>query len=184
MKILVFCGSGRAHSNTDHLLKQVAQGAMDNNHEIVSYNLDQLSFKGCKGCGACKASGTCSRIDAMTPIYQELYDCDAVVVGSPIYMGDITGQTRLFFDRWYALKNRDFSRRILDDKKGALIIVQGAQDAASYQSCLNKWMRFLSSYGFITPIEHTIIAAGIGPAGQISNHPDLMKKAYRIGHNL
>ena len=41
----------------------------------------------------------------MAPVYADLREADAIVVGSPIYMGDITAQTMLFINRLYAFLN-------------------------------------------------------------------------------
>lgn len=52
---------------------------------------------------ACKLKGKASNIcrfkDALTPILEEIARADGLVLGSPIYFGEVTGQMRAFLER-------------------------------------------------------------------------------------
>lgn len=52
---------------------------------------------------ACKVKGRASNVcrfrDALTPVLEEIAQADALVLGSPIYFGDVTGQMRSFLER-------------------------------------------------------------------------------------
>ena len=52
---------------------------------------------------ACKLKGKASNIcrfkDALTPFLEEIAQADGLVLGSPIYFGDVTGQMRTFLER-------------------------------------------------------------------------------------
>ena len=54
-------------------------------------------------CMACKVKGKASNIckfkDPLTPILEEIAQDDGLVLGSPIYFGDVTGQMRTFLER-------------------------------------------------------------------------------------
>lgn len=39
----------------------------------------------------------------MQDLYKELLSADAIIIGTPIYFGQATGQTRAFTDRFYAI---------------------------------------------------------------------------------
>jgi multimeric flavodoxin WrbA len=41
----------------------------------------------------------CAQRDGLRPLLEAIRDCDAFVVGSPIYFGDVTGLTRAFIER-------------------------------------------------------------------------------------
>jgi multimeric flavodoxin WrbA len=48
---------------------------------------------------ACKVKGKASNIckfkDSLTPILEEIAQADGLVLGSPIYFGDVTGQATM-----------------------------------------------------------------------------------------
>ena len=46
-----------------------------------------------------KASNVCKFKDALTPVLEEIAEADGLVLGSPIYFGDVTGQMRTFLER-------------------------------------------------------------------------------------
>jgi multimeric flavodoxin WrbA len=46
-----------------------------------------------------KASNVCKFRDALTPALEDIADADGLVLGSPIYFGDVTGQMRTFLER-------------------------------------------------------------------------------------
>ena len=41
--------------------------------------------------------------DGMAPLYAEIFSADAVVIGTVVFMFQITGQTKTFIDRLFAL---------------------------------------------------------------------------------
>jgi multimeric flavodoxin WrbA len=52
---------------------------------------------------ACKLKGKAQNIcrfkDALTPLLEEIAQADGLVLGSPIYFGEVTGQMRAFLER-------------------------------------------------------------------------------------
>jgi multimeric flavodoxin WrbA len=76
-----------------------AQGAQT---ELV--HLYDLDFKGCTSCFACKTRGgksygRCAMKDGLTPLLESIATADALVIGSPVYFGSVTGETRSFLER-------------------------------------------------------------------------------------
>ncbi|WP_245612010.1 flavodoxin family protein [endosymbiont 'TC1' of Trimyema compressum] len=64
-------------------------------------NLCGLNYKGCSSCFACKHKnnryiGKCSMVDNLTITLEKIINSDALIIGSPIYIGDITSLTRAF----------------------------------------------------------------------------------------
>lgn len=67
-------------------------------------NLYDLEFKGCVSCLACKtiggrSYGKCAMRDALKPVLEKVADADAIILGSPIYFGSVTGEMRSFMER-------------------------------------------------------------------------------------
>lgn len=101
---MAFNASPRKKWNTASLLKKAIEGADSQGAETSLVHLYDLHFKGCISCFACKTRGdksygTCAVQDDLTPIYDEIKKADAIILGSPIYFGDVTGELRSFLER-------------------------------------------------------------------------------------
>ena len=165
MKILVLNGSPRAAGNTSRLINAVVDAAKDASEkagaaaEVHSYLLNDLSFKGCQGCMACKketAKG-CEQVDGLTPALQMMLDADAWVVGTPIYMGQVTGQLKLCLDRMYGFSGANRVIRIPPGKKAVIALTQGQPDPDAYKGVTDLLANTLSRRGFAV---ETVVSSG------------------------
>lgn len=104
-KIMVIDGGPRKTMNTAALLEKVAEGiaSAGKDIEVKHVRLYDLNYKGCMSCMACKLKGKASNVckfrDALTPILEEVSVADGLVMGSPIYFGEVTAQLRAFLER-------------------------------------------------------------------------------------
>ncbi|BDZ70449.1 flavodoxin family protein [Methanobacterium petrolearium] len=100
MKVVGFTGSPRKNSNTEILVKEALKGAGAAGADTAIFNLNQMSIKPCQACMHCKShEGECDIRDDMQIIYNEIQDADAFILGSPVYMWQMTAQAKLFTDR-------------------------------------------------------------------------------------
>jgi multimeric flavodoxin WrbA len=105
MKAIAINGSPRKKWNTATLLERALEGAASEGAETEIIHLYDLNFKGCISCFACKLKdgksyGKCAMNDELTPVLEKLKDADAVILGSPIYLGNSTGEMRSFMERY------------------------------------------------------------------------------------
>ena len=105
MKVIAINGSPRKKWNTATLLEKALEGAETEGAETEIIHLYDLNFKGCTSCFACKLKdgksyGKCAMKDELTPVLDRLKDADAVILGSPIYLGNSTGEMRSFMERY------------------------------------------------------------------------------------
>ncbi|AKB61468.1 flavodoxin family protein [Methanosarcina mazei] len=105
MKVIAINGSPRRTWNTATLLEKALEGAASEGSETEMIHLYDLDFKGCISCFACKlrdgkSYGKCAMQDDLTPVLEQLEDADAVILGSPIYLGNSTGEMRSFMERY------------------------------------------------------------------------------------
>lgn len=104
-KIIIVDGGPRKNMNTAALLQRVADGANTSvgEIEVKTIRLYDLDYKGCMSCMACKLKGRTSNIccfkDALSPVLEEIAQADGLVLGSPIYFGEVTAQMRAFLER-------------------------------------------------------------------------------------
>jgi multimeric flavodoxin WrbA len=104
MKVLAFNGSPRKHWNTAMLLENALEGAASAGAETELIHLYDLNYKGCMSCFSCKVKdgasyGRCAFRDELTPILKQVENCDALILGSPVYLGSASGEMRSFMER-------------------------------------------------------------------------------------
>ncbi|MBR3529609.1 MAG: flavodoxin family protein [Bacteroidales bacterium] len=104
-RIIIIDGGPRKNFNTAAMLQKFAEGAgsVSDQIEVKTVRLYDLDYRGCKSCMACKIKGKASNVcrfkDALTPVLEDVAGADGLVLGSPIYFGDVTGQMRTFLER-------------------------------------------------------------------------------------
>lgn len=177
IKILGLVGSPNINGNTAKLVNAILDGAAENGADKVIYNLASLNIKGCDACRKCQESGCCIIDDDMQKLYKEIQTADAVVLGSPVYMWQMTAQTKLFVDRLTAVLKPNFSSR-LDNKKLILVFSQGSSDRDAFKPYFEYTAGLLYYLGF--DVLDTIIAAGTDKL-EVSSRLPLLEKARDFG---
>ncbi|MEE1117396.1 MAG: flavodoxin family protein [Methanosphaera sp.] len=110
MKFYLINGSNRRKFNTAKLIDAVAEGItdeLDNQNKTAKVeiiDLYTLEYKGCKSCLHCKKIegkyyGTCPIKDDLNELLPKFWGADALILGSPIYFRNVTGQMRCFLER-------------------------------------------------------------------------------------
>lgn len=183
MKAIGIVGSPRKTGNTSMLVNEALRGVQEEGSETKVFYLNEMQIRGCQGCRACKKpEAKCALKDDMAVLYEEIEGADAVVIGSPVYMLQMTGQTKLFVDRLYAFMNPDFSHRLGNGKKTLMIYAQGQAAPEIFQNSFDTNKAILSMLGF--NIQDTIVAAGLADPGDVLKKDGIMGKAYAAGKAL
>ncbi len=115
MKVIALNSSPREEWNTAMVLKKALEGAESVGAETEYVHLNDINYKGCQSCFACKTKGgksygKCGFVDDLTPILNRIEESDAFILGSPIYFGEVPGMMRnlmerLIFPRYEYTKN-------------------------------------------------------------------------------
>lgn len=105
MYVLAINGSPRKQWNTVTLLNKALEGASSQGSETELIHLYDLNFKGCTSCFSCKLKngesyGRCAYSDELSPVLNRIENLDALILGSPIYLGTVTGEMRSFLERF------------------------------------------------------------------------------------
>ncbi|WP_229391874.1 flavodoxin family protein [Methanosarcina sp. DH2] len=178
IKVLGLVGSPKVDGNTSKLVNAFLEGAAEKGAETVIYNLASLDIKGCDACGRCQEHGCCVIDDDMQKLYREIQEADAVVLGSPVYMWQMTAQTKLLIDRMTAFLRPNFSSR-LDHKKLILVFTQGIPDRDAFKPYFEYTAGLLYYLGF--DVLDTIVAAGTDKL-EVTFRPQLLEKARDFGN--
>jgi len=104
MKVIAINGGPRKGWNTAMLLEKALEGAKSHGAQTELIHLYDLNYKGCVSCFACKTKdgksyGKCAVRDELTSVLNKIEECDAMILGSPIYIGNVTGEMRSFLER-------------------------------------------------------------------------------------
>ena len=104
MKVLAINGSPRKSWNTHTLLEHAVEGARSMGATAELIHLYDLNYRGCTACFRCKTRhsrtyGRCAMSDDATGVLRRFSELEGVVIGSPIYFGSLTSQTRAFLER-------------------------------------------------------------------------------------
>lgn len=115
MKAIVLNGSPRKNWNTALMLKEAQKGVASVGAETEYIDLYDLNYTGCRSCLACKRKGAernkCFWKDDLSPVIDRIFAVDTLIIGSPIYLGDITSQVHALIERLHfcALSYDDYS---------------------------------------------------------------------------
>lgn len=157
MKVMAINGSPRKNWNTDTLLKNVLDGAASTGAETEMVYLYELNFRGCRSCMACKLKkeprpNRCVLKDELTPVLERVHEADAVVLGSPIYFSEVTGEMRSFFERFLFqyLNYDDYSNPLSPAKKTAWIFTMNCPEAwfpqVGYREVFQRYEGWMKLY--------------------------------------
>ncbi|MEN6341527.1 MAG: flavodoxin family protein [Methanospirillum sp.] len=102
--VLAINGSPRKGWNTAMLLESALKGAASVGARTELVHLYDLDFTGCTSCFACKLKdgksyGRCAVRDDLSPVLDRVREADALILGSPIYFGTVTGMMRCCMER-------------------------------------------------------------------------------------
>ena len=104
VKVLSINGGPRKNWNTDTLLQKALEGAQSVGAQTEAVHLYDLNYKGCTSCFACKRKnskhiGHCAMKDDLSGVLEKVLESDVLLLGSPIYFGNVTGLMRSFLER-------------------------------------------------------------------------------------
>ncbi len=149
MKVLGVMGSPRKKGITSTLARRFLKTASKLGAEVEAYNLNSMKYSGCQSCNTCKTgSERCIIKDDLTPLLEGIHSCDLLVLATPVYYGDVSGQFKLFFDRTFAYFDENFDSRIAPGKQAVMILAQGNPDHFLFADIHPRYQHWLDSYGF------------------------------------
>ena len=103
MKILAIIGTNRRHGSITRMCKQILLGAREKGHQTELINLYDYTINHCIGCWKCSKTGKCHFNDDFTEVYFKEQEADIIILGCPVYWGDVPGIVKDFIDRHTAL---------------------------------------------------------------------------------
>ncbi len=179
-KIVILNGSPRRKGNTSALVKAFTEGAESAGNTVTEFFLDEMNIHGCKGCFGGHSSRECPCVqkDDMDRIYPAVKESDVVVLATPLYYWNMSGQIRTAIDRLFALEEGDGNLLRGNGRSSALLMAaegQGFDDVLLYYDHLMEHLRW-------TNLGH-VLAGGNGEIGDIEGKPEI-QEAYDLGKSI
>ena len=208
MKTIILNGSPRKNQNTAQLLRSAQKGAESAGSETEYVDLFELDYTGCRSCMACKLKDGrrchCFWKDDLSPLLDRIFSADALMIGSPVYFGDITSQVHALMERlcFTALSYDDYSS-YFQGKINVGVILTMNMPEEGYESLYKakmedrlQMLRMLNGKLEILPCTDTLQVndysrynmAGFNEEHKRQMHkekfPQDMERAFRLGIEL
>jgi len=180
-EIVVFNGSPRMDGNTVTILDLVAQGARDNRAKVNFYTLFKMKFMACQSCFACRMQEDCVINDELREALQKVKTADAVVIGSPIYIIQISGPVKKQYDRFLPLMDVEGKPRF-GTKKVLTVYSQSMDDVHTYDSYYEYTAAMYPSFGF--EWVDNIVCPNANDPESADRDAELKIRAYEAGKAL
>ncbi|MFL0196569.1 flavodoxin family protein [Clostridium sp. WILCCON 0269] len=186
MKVMGFIASPRKEGNTAWIVNEILEGAKEQGAEIQSWYFSDLDIKPCQSCYGCKQGhGGCIINDDMQKLYDAIEHNDAIVLGSPVYMGQMSAQAKIFTDRLFARFSPRFSPHFKEEnaakKKLVLVFNQGNPDSSMFQVYFDYTKSMFQLLEFDVKGVHVVTGMRNGPAHERKDLHTVMKD---IGSSL
>ena len=180
-KVVAFMGSPRKKGNTAALVGEAIRGIKAAGVEAKVYNLNEMNIKPCQSCYYCRANEGCPIKDDMSGVYEDLKHADAVVIGSPVYMFQVSAQVKLLFDRLFPMMNAEFKPR-WGAKKTLMLYTQGNPDPKAFAASFATNEEILKVMG-LNVIE-TIVSSDANELDATLKNKALLGKVFEAGKSL
>ena len=179
-KIVILNGSPRKNGNTSALVHAFKTGAESAGHTVTEFFLDDMHIHGCKGCfgGNSSQSCPCVQKDDMCKIYPTVKDCDGIVLASPLYYWNMSGQLRTAVDRLFALEEGEGNLLRGNGRASALLMAAegcGFEDVLRYYNHLTEHLQW-NNLG-------AVLAGGNMDIGDIQGKEEL-QKSFALGQSI
>ena len=183
MKIAAVLGSPRPQGNSTTLASKFLDTARELGGEIQVFSLNLMDFRGCQGCGTCKTkTEACILEDDLAAVLAAVKAADVLVLASPVYFGDLSGQLKCFFDRTYSYIDADFSSRVPRGKTAVMVLVQANPEESQFNDIFPRYRRWLTFFGY-DPV-FLLRATGVKNLGDINGQTAVLDEAATLARKI
>lgn len=181
LRVVSVLGSPRARGNSAILAEHFCKTARELGADVRTYVLNDLNFRGCQACMACKTElDKCVLEDDLTEVLESVANTDVLLMASPVYYGEVSSQLKGFIDRTFSYLVPDFPSnprpsRLTPGKKLVFIQAQGQPDASQFADIFPRYSNFFRWHGFTDA--YLIRACGVMDQGDVEKRRDVLDLA-------
>jgi multimeric flavodoxin WrbA len=155
--ILGFCGSPRSGA-TEYVIKEALRIIEMKGYKTEFYTVKDKEIRYCTHCDYYLQKRGCILNDDMGLLYELLKAAEGIIIGSPVYNGGITAQTKAVLDRTRALVAAD--PKVFEGKKGIAVAI-GGDRIGGQELAIQQIITFYLLNGII-PLSGGFFGANIG----------------------
>lgn len=141
--------------NTSQMIAMLREGLEEEGFALEEIFLSRHDIQPCTGCALCLEKGACWIRDDYKGIIQRVLAADAVILASPVYFLNVTGQMKIFLDR-----SLGYGHRPRGSWKPGLAVSVSAGYGETWVA--DYLARLLKVYGAFAVGQLTAIAVGPG----------------------
>ena len=155
--ILGLCGSPRSGA-TEYVIKETLKMIESKGYKTEFYTIKDKEIRYCIHCDYCLQKKGCIFDDDMDLLYKLLKEAEGIIIGTPVYNGGITAQTKAVLDRTRAIVAAD--PKVLEGKKGIAVAI-GGDRIGGQELAIQQILTFYLLNGII-PLSGGFFGANIG----------------------
>lgn len=182
MRAICIIGSPRSNGSTACVTDKIIEGMKANNINVKRYVLGEMDIKYCKGCKKCYETRKCIQNDDMDKIITDLFEADIVLIASPSYWGDVTGQLKVFFDRSTPLSDTNGGTIIPQGKIGISVAVRTGRRVKENMHLIHTIEHYYGHLG-IKPVKRFTVE-GVQVKENFEQKEEKVKEAFALGINI
>ncbi len=182
MKVLAINSSAGKDGNTALLINAVFE---ELNKEGIETEMIQLAGKvvePCKACWACGGRKNCvHKKDLFQEIYEKMIQADGILLGSPVYMANISANMQAFLERASVVADMNRNENLLRHKVGAAVTAARRGGALNALDAMNHF--FMLQDMFIVGSSYWPMAYGRMP-GEVKEDQEGIETMKNLGQNM
>lgn len=176
-KILIISSSPRKNGNSELLVKEFANGALEKGNQVEIIYLREKQYSFCKGCLACQKIKHCVIDDDAVEIASKMHDSDIIVFATPVYYYSVSGQLKTMLDRANPLFGTDY--KFNDIYILATAAENGAETFDGVEKAIQGWVDCFER----AKVSGTVFAGGVNDIDDIKGN-EILKQAYELGKTV
>ena len=180
MKAICIIGSPKENGSTALLVDTIIEGMKSQNIDVSRFVLDKMNIHFCTGCVKCEVDRVCVQKDDMTVLIDEILSSDIILLASPSYWGDVTGQMKVFIDRSLPLCNAKTGvTPVPPGKVGISVALRAGSSVSENQHIIDTFEHYFGHLG-INPIAR-LTAENVGKLSNLKAMNSKLEEAYNLG---
>ena len=185
MNIVGFSASPRPTGSTAWVVETLLGGARTHGAQTHSWSSASLDLQPCRACFACRTKDRiCVIQDDMQQVHASILEAKSLVLGMPIFMGQMSAQAKIFVDRLHALFAPRFSPTFQEQNAGktlALAFIQGNPDPELFRTYIDYTVQLFRTLEFV--VREPLVITGTR-GGHACEHEGLEERLNAIGEGL
>ena len=175
-KVVAVIGSPRRRGNTATLVDAALEELQRSGCQCAQIVLADKRIEFCSGHLFC-GERACPHDDDMAGILEQVYAADGLLLATPIYYENVSGQMKTFMDR---NATRYYGDEHLTPKVVGLIAVAGESDAEDTLAAMRRFVALSN------PEELPVVALGglADKPGDAAQDAELMARARALGRSM